>query len=459
MIATTQQATSTPTELILWDVVMRHFDEAKFYFAQFQRGLSSPVFVMGQIRNGFEDSLEQHLIGLLTAGVPAAERLLYPELEEMTSPERTTLAALVFLRLSERKMLYELLDFLSSSQDAAHRGAILRAVTLNDDPRFETVLREAYSRARSPREKAMLLEVFASIHLDPGDLLGDCFDTGFTKLDVAALEAAGRAGRRDLVSAVDRALLSEDPMLRSTAMEAGLFLGSNVAWSACREMATMREAQGARAMLLVAMFGSAEDHRIIHRQVVDRSMREAALWALGFTGRIESAELCLQYLESDNERTAKLAAEAFGAITGLIRLPFDLILAKPEENDKTQREGTVPFEQDDLDAELVPDGTDELPLLDPFEVASWYEGERARLSKGKRYLAGKVYCAREVVGALSSFTMRRRHALALELAIRTGAKRWVTTDVFTTRQLRELEALQSLDDEELVNWAEDDEAE
>ncbi len=91
---------------------MEYLDEATFQFTQWQLGLSSPVYVLNQIKEGFEDRLEQHITGFLTAGAPATERLLYPELEEMTSPERTTIAALVLLRLSQRSMLYELLDFL-----------------------------------------------------------------------------------------------------------------------------------------------------------------------------------------------------------------------------------------------------------------------------------------------------------------------------------------------------------
>lgn len=482
MTAVTHQVSPTPPELILWDVIKEHLDEAVFHFEQWQRGLSSPVFVLDQITDGFEDRIEQHITGFLKAGAPAAERLLYPELEEMTSPTLTTIAALVLLRLSQRNMLYELLDFLSSSQDAVQRNAIIRAMTLNEDPRFETILREAYTSARSPREKAMLLEVFAEVHLDPAELLGDCFDTGFTGLDVAAIKVAGSTGRRDVVSAIERNLYVDNAVLKSAAMEAGLFLGSSAAFSVCRELAKAGGAQSGRAMLFVAMLGSVEDHRIIHDHLDNSAMREAALFALGFTGRVESAELCLQYLERHDKRTAKLAAEAFGAITGFSRLTLELYQAEPEDDDDdditernkqaaleqddleidediTERDGAPTLEQDDLDAELVPDGTDDLLLLDPYAMASWYERKRDTLSRETRYLAGKTYCASEVASALRTFPMRRRHELALELAIRTGAQRWVTADAFTTRQSQELEALESLTDSEFIRRFDDNEAE
>lgn len=460
MLSTSQCTTALPPELLLWDVVQEHFEEAAFHFEQWDLGLSSPVFVLDQIADGFEDRLEQHITGFLKAGTHAVERLLYPELEEMTSPEKTTLAALLLLRLSQRTMLYELLDFMCLSHDEEHRAAITRAMTLHDDPRFETVLREVFARARSPREKAMLLEVFASKRLDPGALLQDCFAIGFTPLEVAATKVAGRAGRRDMAPVIEGNLDTDDESLRAASAEAGLYLGSCVAWSIARELVTAGGDVGARAMVLVALLGNADDHRRLHPLLETEGTRNAALWALGFTGRIESAELCIQYLESDDVRTAKLASEAFGAITGLSRLTVELFLAEPGHDQVEASIGDEPIAlaHDDLDADLLPDGTDDLPLLDPFEVVSWYERRRDRLSRDQRYIAGVNHGAPELIRALNSFPMRRRHELALELAIRTGARRWVDTDGFTTRQRRQLEALESVNDSEYINCFDSDEA-
>jgi len=442
-----------PPELILWDVIEDHHAEANFHFEIWERGLSSPVLVINQVRSGLEARLEQHVVGFLTAGEAGAERLLYPELEEMTSPLRTTLAAVMTLRLSQRSTLDELLDFLFVSHDDAQRRALVRGISLHDEPRLELVLREAFERARSPREKAMLLEVFAALHLDPGETLGDCFDMGFAVLDAAAVRAAGRSGRHDLLSMVERFIDADDPELRRNTIEAALLLGSRAAWSRCRMLAATKNRLAPWAMHVVSMLGTPDDHALIHAHLdgEDESMRQAALWALGFTGRIQSAELCLQHLESDNERTAKLAAEAFGEITGLSRLTLELFTTKPKEEVAEAGENEpLSLDEDDLDADLVPDATDELPLLDPFAVASWYERNRHRFSRKRRYIAGKIFNPTALIGALITFPMRRRHGLALELAFRTGARRWVTTDAFYRRQARELRGLSDLNDKDII---------
>lgn len=455
MSAHTNTSAPVPSDLILWDVVSEHYDEAMFHFELWERSLFSPELVLDQVRGGFEARLEQHIAGFLTAGEPGAERLLHPELEEMTSPSQTTLATLLMLRLSQRTVHYELLDYLFSSHDSAQRRAIVRGAGLYDDPRFEVVLREAFARARSPKEKAMLLEVFAALHLDPGEMLDDCFDTGFAALDLAAVKTIGRCCRLDLASKAFGFLDTDDQELRRVAIEAGLFLGSKAAWSGICELAASKDALAPWAMCIVAMLGGVGDHeRVLHARLDDESMRQAALWAMGLTGRVQSAELCLRYLEDDDERTAKLAAEAFGEITGLSRLTLKFFTAESSNAgsiDVETDDAPVPLEDDDLDANLVPDGTDELLLLDPFRVAAWYEKNRHRFTTKKRYLAGKERDPDAIIEALITFPMRRRHEVAFELALRTGAQRWVTTDAFTPRQVRELRGLADLEESDLSN--------
>lgn len=441
-----------PPEYILWDVIEKHHEEANFHFEIWESGLHSPVYVLDQVRKGLEPRLRQHIAGVLTAGERGAERLLYPELEEMTSPQNTTLATAVMLGLSQRDVFYELLDYLYASNDEEQRRAIIRGAGLSDDPGFDIVLSEALVRARSPREKALLLRVFAALHLDPEEMIKGCFGTGFAALEVAAIKAVGRSGRRDLISMVERSLDADDLDLRRAAIDAGLFLGSTNAWSICREWAKSKDALAPWAMVRVAMLGTIEDHAIIHEHLDDESTQQAALWAMGYTGRIQSAELCLRYVESDDERTAKLAAEAFGEITGLSGLTQEFLAAKPSKDAaEAGDDEPLSLDDDDLDEDLELDATDELPLLDPFSVASWYEKNRHRFSKNERYLLGNIYSADSIIEALITFPMRRRHELAIELALRTGARRWVTTDAFARRQVRELKQLLDLEESELIN--------
>lgn len=431
----------TPPELILWDVVEEHLEQAVSQLGRWRAGLRSHRWSLDQVRDGLEERLEAHLAGLVVAGPAAAERLLYPDLEERTTPARATLAVLALLASGSRALWYELLDFLAFADDAAHRRDLVAALALRDAARFEVVLREAFARARSPREKAALLEAFAALHLDPGDGLDDCFGTGFDLLEQAALAAVGAAGRGELAAHVERHLEAGAPPALST-LEAGLSLGVPAALARCHELALGRDAAAARALLLLALLGDAAGLEVIHARLDDPAMRTAALWAMGFAGRGASVDRAIRHLEDDDARCRALAAEAIAAITGFDRPAADRFLAAPGEPPPAPRRGG--------EAGFGPEGTDDLPALDPYALCDWWEANRRRFDPGERYLAGARHTPRGLVRELRTAPTRRRHGLALELALRSGGRHVVTADAFTARQLRQLRALERLEDGELV---------
>jgi uncharacterized protein (TIGR02270 family) len=479
----------TPPELILWDVVEEHFEEASYQLERWRSSMLSHRYVIDQIHGWLEHSLEAHLAGLVAGGPTAAERLLYPELEDRRTSTRTTVAALALIRSGVRALHYELLDFVTFADNEALRRDLVGACTLCDAPRLETVLGEAFVRARSPREKAALLEVLSALHLEPGAALADCFDTGFDALDLAAVVAAGRSGRLDLAPQVERHLDANDGTTRVEAVEAGLYLGLRSAWARCQELAASRGGDAARALLLLALLGGEKDHAIIHAQLDDDVMRQPALWALGFTGRAAGVDRAILHLESDDARTARLAAEAIATITGFDRFGDERFIVgekreEPEEKGKvdstttamalvveedddtvmTAKAGVEPRDEavgarapqeaggDGPGASLVPAGTDALPLLDPYAICDWWEANRHRFATARRYLVGEAYgTPRAVAAALRTSKMRRRHALALELALRSRGRWLVTTNAFSDRQLRQMNALSGLEDGDLVN--------
>ena len=227
----------TPPSLVYWDVMEEHLDEAEFLFEQRRTALASPLFTLDHLSLRLEGRLAAHLDGLAIGGPAVAERLLYPLLEETSSSERTTAATLVLLGSGDRNDWREVLEAVSSADNPKLRGAISKAIELYDAPHFETVLEDAFEYARSPRERAALLDAMADRHLDPGESLAECLDAKFQGLVIAAVRTAGNAGRQDLRDRVEQHLGSTDSELLVTTIEAGLSLGSHEAWAACRELA------------------------------------------------------------------------------------------------------------------------------------------------------------------------------------------------------------------------------
>lgn len=447
----------TPPELILWSVVEEHLDESEFLFEQWESALLSPIFTLDELAAPLEERLLAHIKGLVVGGSAVAERLLATELEETTDPERATVAALAMLESGDRDRWHDVFDALAFADDEEIASAVARALALSEASRFDLALRSEFESASSPREKAVFLDVLASRRLDPGPSLAQCLTSDFEPLCRAGVRAAGRLCRPDLLAKVEDHLCSRAPELRLAAIEAGLALGSETAWWECRKLASGQGEAAAQPLLLVALLGGPTEHQLIHRQLEDDSMRPAALWALGFTGYLASADRCLPFLESGDDHQAKLAAEALTSIIGLDLIHDQALqLPEPEEiddepvgDDDDDERDPFPPELDDLDADLVPAPIDELPRPDAEAIRDAYRANRDTFSPDRRYLYGEPYGAGALLCALQDGPMRRRHALALELFIRTKGARSVMTDGFSSRQRRELAVLSTLDPKEL----------
>ncbi len=423
----------TPPSRVLWDVAAEHLDEAEFVIEQRAAALRSPRFTLDDLEHRFETRLAAHLDALAVGGPAVADRLLYPELERALSPERAIAAALVLLA-GGRDDWHEVLEAATFADTGKQRRALLRALALHDAPHFETILLDAFEYARSGREKATLMHVAAARHLDPGPGLAECLEARLSDLTTAAVRAAGNAGRRDLTGAVERHLEAADPGLRRAAIEAGLALDSSPALRACRDVAGSSEPGFDRALLLLTLAGTAEDHRRAAVQLDREAARGPALFALGFAGTAEAVEACLPWMASADARTAKLAAEAVSAITGFI---------PPARRPETPDAEALPDLDDDLDATLLPDPIDAAPLPDHSAAAEWWEANRGRFSPKERYLRGTPWTPEAQLEVLWTAPLRRRHALALELSIRSGGKRFVDTGALAERQRRQLRALEA----------------
>lgn len=438
----------TPTELILWDVVEEHLQQAEFLLGHWRASLTSHVQCLDDLSGGVEHRLRAHLAGLAVGGSTVAERLLYPDSGETPGSQVTTIAALGMLETGSRDSWRELFDVLAFTQEEEQRRAIIRAIAMFEAPTLDSVLLDAFERARSPRAKAALLEALAERCIDPGDALEACFDMTYGPLRVAAVKAVGRAGRRELLPLIEEHMEDGESSLGDAALEAGLFLGSGRAWTSCLARASSGGRSGARALLGIAVLGGRGEHEVVHAALEDEQTRCDALWALGFTGTVDSVERCLPHLDDLDARCARLAAEAVAATTGLEWTADEDFQEEPPE------EGDLPGTELDhgcLEGGRLPDATHLLPLPRPEAFSAWWEANRSGFEQSKRYLGGEVRTAACLLEALRTAPMRRRHGLALELALRTGGRRHVATGAFTAKQLRQIEELDGLQEGELGN--------
>jgi len=135
---------------------------------------------------------------------------------------------------------------------------------------------------------------------------------------------------------------------------------------------------------------------------------------MGFAGRPEHAEAALPFLERGSARVAKLAGEAFMSITG--HAPP----REPPGPDADADAAPIAFEDDDLDADLVPSAVDRLPTIDAARARAWWGSRRAGFAASRRYILGRAFSLDALAHALRHGSARR--GIPWHLAVRIASR-------------------------------------
>ncbi|RKH40282.1 TIGR02270 family protein [Corallococcus sicarius] len=411
---------------IRWDVVGEHLDEAAFLWTQWELALGSPDFVLAEVAGGEEWRLRAHLEGLALAAPAAIPRLLVPALQ---SEERGRLCAAgqVLLGLGAPEADRAVWELLVEGPEETTE-ALLRAAGLSQRAGLTQELAGRLSQLK-PESRPAALDCLASLgHVPPALLQGSGLDEAPAEL-AAALRAARFMDRAVAVPLVQRGLRESGAVL-DAALRTGLVLGLRDAWLRCRQLTAEGTPEGGLSLVALATGGEASDWEVLIRALSSPELRDAAVWALGFSGQRVAAEALLGVLRNGG---GALAAEAFAAITGM---PPDVGAPPPAGEDEDG--GTLPE---------VPARTGSFPppTMAPGEwqagaVEAWWSKARSRFEPGRRYLRGAPWTPEATLKALMSEPMHRRAVLAWELAVRTRGAFHLDTRGWAYQQARRLAA-------------------
>ena len=405
--------------MVLLGVLEEYLDEAAFRWVQWERALVAPDFTLAETAER-EERLLAYLEGLEDAD--ALDSVVRPAFDSEEAP-RIAAAAHALLALGE---VDEVLVRLRGAEAPA-RAAMLRALEVSEAPGLGARLLEAL-KLQDEALQAGVLEVLSFRQEAPAEVLARFFTHDEPRARVAALRGAlplpEDMARRHLPALLD----SAHPGIHAAALEAGLASGARLAWEACRKAVQLPGAPARDARVLLALGGDEAEASLLVDALKSAELRADALWALGFCGRVAAMEACMKYLEVP--QVARLAAEAFSAMTGL-RMEGTYALPPGE---RPEGAPPPPEEQESLDADLVPGPEEELPWPHVAAVKDWWAQNQTRFANGTRYLLGQPFSGPVLLEALESCPMRRRHVLARELAIRTRGQHVIPTRAFTHRQ-------------------------
>jgi uncharacterized protein (TIGR02270 family) len=319
---------------------------------------------------------------------------------------------------------------------------VRRGLELTDRPDFPTLLTQLAAQTTEAGRAAILDAASFRGCFVPTDFAA-CFSGADIDLQRAAAAHLRCAPPPVQTEWIDRALNRLTGAAQPAAVETALLLGHPAALDHCRDLATADISATSEMLLLLGILGSARDHDRIIAVLAKPKRRRAALWALGFGGRKAGAAACVDMLAQGQE--TKLAAEALVAITGVDLVGLEMVAEAPPEPEQP-----VPFEEDDLDADLAGGPEDALPEPDIPAVIRWWTKNQGSLDDHTRYLGGRPISSESLQEALVQGPMRRRHPVALELAIRTGGRYLVQTRDFGAVQRRQMARFRMLGREDFA---------
>ena len=409
------------------DIVEENLDEAAFLWGRWETELRSLTRNLDEVWSWTEDRLNGAIDGVLVSREP-----LFSELIERALSDRdlrfSTLAAHLLTVAPEPSARSRLAKIVCDAE-GARLEAMLRGIEVSHlDGTFSIVTRALLKK--SPQHCAALARIKSFQRAALGNELSLAYEANADAAQVTAMRAAAFLSEPAVTDWVERGLAHAHPAVRLAAIETGIRQRQRPAWAAARELAA-GGAEGSGALLrLMAMFGKAEEHRIVYEALSDPGAARSAFWALGHIGTREAAEHCLAAMS--DPALARLAGEAYASITGI-----DLARERLTMRETDDKPSLPPIEEDDLDADLVPRHEDLWPTPDPALCADHWARVGEKYAPHIRHLRGKPFDLAVLMAAVDKGPMLRRGDYALELYVRTNGACDVETRAasFTQRRM------------------------
>lgn len=421
----------TPFQNVFWPIVEESFDEAEYLWRSWDSSLDTHARNFRQVWFWTEDRLAGALDGVLLGGNRSCEELLAPGLERLDAVGTFAVSAHVLAAMGSPnawEMLWPVLN--KTSGDSVQ--TLRRALEVLALPKQIAALEErlqGQGESGLPwlvSSRSFRKESTAAAHVQQ---LAASHSPDHRRVAMAAARLLPAQTARKIL---EPALSDIDARVVAAAVESGLVHGFRSAWVRCLELGAAQSS--AASFFWMSCLGGERERRLLMSALGQTRTFDLALQALGFLGTKEAANVALQAM--NNPAHARLAAEAFCAITGLNLAAQNLAAPEPPSLNEP-----LPFELDDMNADLVPKLDDLLPLPDVQGVTRWWSQNELRFDKSTRYIGGQSLCPAALYQALSVGPMRRRHVLGFELAVRTSGLCDLQTRGFFSLQRQQLRGI------------------
>lgn len=352
------------------DLLIEHYEEVAFLWAQRRTGLSSPLYVLPQFLF-LEERIEAHVQGLLLGSREATQQLLD---EGLAAPDvdRAFAAAYALLRRGTPEATQCITEILGQASGPALDG-IGEALSQSPVPSLLDQI-TAMALAADPHAAVVAAKVLAFQSPDhvPADLLGRLAKHDRVRIRQLAWRAMSRLQRAPALAQIS--VVYEAGEARADALAAAAWTRQRWLLGHCREIADRAEQEHAPDMRILGILGEPEDlPRVLRLCAADR-LGPTRFGAVGTFGHSATLEALLEAIRSPDPRTAVAAGAAFTKITGA-SIDSQTRAILPPEN------GSPP---DDFDREFL----EEVILPNPEVAEGHWQKTKDVLSKGARWCHG-----------------------------------------------------------------------
>lgn len=403
------------------DLVEESFDEAAFLWSRWESELSSPTRNLDEVWSWTEDRLQGALDGVRVAGTGVVDvcvnSLMSDELD------RVVIGAAVLASSSERNATDAIAAALSVGAGERLRAMVRALELLGSDPALRAAASVLLEGGAVYAGALCRLKAFRRVA--GGDEILTALRSNVPSVQIDALRAAVYVPPRAGEEWISPAMHSADPTVRYAAVECGLYCGIDGAWDTAKRFGRQLDANSGSYLKLLAMLGTGDEHEGVYEALRIPELQTQAIGALGHIGTVRAAEACLAGMQ--HEKLARACGEAYCWITGadLVR---DRLAAKEPSFE------VPPFEEDDLDANLVPSPESLWPLPDPEAARRHWVGRRTDFAANVRHVHGKPAARETLLAMVETGPMLRRPDLILELRARSRGKYDVEPRAFRARQ-------------------------
>jgi uncharacterized protein (TIGR02270 family) len=403
------------------DLVEESFDEAAFLWRRWESELASLTRNLDEIYSWTEDRLHGALDGVHVGGAVAID--IAAEALRSDDIDRVTVGAAVLASSADSKASDALIAELGTAKDAKLRAIVRSLEVAGSDHALRAAARLLSNG--DPAHAGALCRLKAFRRARPAEEMTAAFASKLPEVQAEALGVARLStdGKADKIVAAG--LSHADAAVRYAAVETGLNLRINGAKEMAIIMAGQRDPVGARCLNLVALVGTSDEQEAVFDALRVPGQQLSAIWALGHIGTIRAVDACVAGMK--HEALSRAAGEAYCWITGA-----DL------ERDRLAIQETPPdvpaFEDDDLDANLVPAPEALWPLPDAEAVRKHWLALRSKWQEEVRHIQGRRSNGETLLTTIETGPMLRRPDLILELRVKTRGRYDVEPRAFTQRQ-------------------------